>query len=369
MFFSTSNLPEISDSSTERPISVLRVDGGDVIGYGHLMRSIGLATVLREHGFRTVFYSRLIDGSGIETLRRAGETYVTIPPHISEEEEPSWVKRHAGENHGKVSIYIIDGYHLPENHWEQYQEDAIVYTTDVFGGRDYSHVDLIYNGYTHAPDMDYSRCLSHTKLLLGLQWTVVRQDVYPYLPKQNRTHPEFPRKILVNGGGVDEHNVTGRVADALVNLPEHMAPVEAYFITGLKYPFGPELDQKLERLPYATRLTQPENWLEILSSSDLAVIAGGSVIFETAMLGTPGLIFVVEENQKGSALATEKLGVHKVAGWLKDLTDEQILTAYMEIASNREMRESISNRGRELLDGKGAYRVVEEIQKSIETLR
>ncbi|MDP8207663.1 MAG: hypothetical protein P9L92_13435 [Candidatus Electryonea clarkiae] len=346
-------------------IAAIRVDGGDIIGYGHIMRSIGLAEALEDEGFRPLFYTRLVDGAGVETLRRNGINPTVIPPDVSEEEEPDWILKHVKTEFGVPILVAVDGYHFPDDYWLRFQKNTVVLATDVFGGRNYSGVNLLYNGYAHAFQMDYSQCPEDTGLLLGPGWMITRKEVLNRKPDKPSSQPERVKRVLINGGGVDEHDVTGRVASAFANLqPEHI-PDEAFFVTGINYPFSDRLNSRLEKLPFTKRLVQPDNWLDLIASSDLLLISGGQVQYEAAFFGTPYIVLLIEENQRGSAGAMQEMGITSVAGWLKDMSDDQILDAYVNICKDRKKRESFSLKGFQLLDGLGSKRVAEACLREV----
>ncbi len=347
-------------STASQKYVIMRVDGGDVIGYGHIMRSTGLAQALKDAGLEPVFYTRYVDGSGISTLKKNGINPVTIPDEVAEtNDEPGWILSHMNRTMGAPGLTVIDGYHIPDAHRKLYARSTAVMVSDVFGGRDYRDCDLVFNAYADAADLDYSRLSSKTELLLGPEYAILREQVVKRLVGKVYDQPDRIRKVLINGGGVDEHDVTGRVASALAALPEKQFPEEALFVTGTMYPFEERLDQRIKRLPFARRLVQPENWLDLLKDSDLILMAGGSTQYEAAALGTPYICLPVEENQLGFARSMERLGCTEVIGWLNDLTDDQILQAYLRFASDSQLRSSLAQKARSLVDGQGATRVAQ----------
>jgi spore coat polysaccharide biosynthesis predicted glycosyltransferase SpsG len=64
-----------------------------------------------------------------------------------------------------------------------------------------------------------------------------------------------------------------------------------------------------------------------------------------------------------TAIATEldRQGVIINLGWHRDVNIEQISLALQELIGDRAKREIMSNKGRELVDGNGASRVVSEM--------
>lgn len=253
---------------------------------------------------------------------------------------------------------MVDAYHLPAEHWKEFAEVAPVLGSDVFGGRDYTGLSFLYNAYAGAEKLDYSRVNGDCQLLLGSQYALLRKEVLEVFP-DIRNVAERVTTVLVNGGGVDEHDVVGRVAEAFHELSHSFWPEKALFVTGKMYPFGEALDNKLKNLPFAERLVQPNNWVELLRDANLALIAGGSTQYEAAAFGTPYLTFLVEENQRSFAEGMEELGITEVAGWIETMDAIDICQKYEAIVVDSEKRAQFSRNGRNLLDGKGAERVVQ----------
>lgn len=346
------------------PGALIRVDGGDIIGYGHIMRSTGFYTALTDAGFRCTIYTRFVDGAGVAALKENGIKPVVIPADLHENNEPAWCLDHFETNSGLPALTVVDAYHLPEDYWKSFRRKTVILATDVFGGRNYREVDLLFNSYCGWETLDYSSAHNSAIHLMGPEYAQLRPDVVRRINSKEKTINKKVSTILVNGGGVDEHDVTGTIARAFMELEPEIQPQKAYFVTGIKYPFGERLDRILCKLPFAERLLQPTNWLDLLESVDFAMIAGGSTQYEAAAFGTPTLVFLVEENQRVFAEGMEKLGITSVAGWLKSLTFSDINNAYKDIISNQPLREQFSRKGKQLLDGQSGSRVAEAcIQK------
>lgn len=67
-------------SSHEKGRILFRVDSGQVIGAGHIVRSLVLAQELRERGFEVEFASRDHRGHLLEKIRTAGFRLRVLPP-------------------------------------------------------------------------------------------------------------------------------------------------------------------------------------------------------------------------------------------------------------------------------------------------
>ena len=95
--------------------------------------------------------------------------------------------------------------------------------------------------------------------------------------------------------------------------------------------------------------------------ADLAVTAAGSTSWELARVGTPQVAIVLADNQRPVAQGLAAEGLAVSLGWHADLTPESIAGAVGALAGDAGRRGEMSRRGRELIDGRGACRVLAEM--------
>jgi len=343
---------------------LIRVDGGDIIGYGHLMRSKALADGFLEKGYNVHFYSRIIDGSAERILTSTKFTHHQIPADIEETDEAEWV---LSDYYKKYQVHpqlvIVDGYHIQSSDWQIYSAHSKLLVTDAFGGKNYNSADIIYNAYTDVKELNYSTVKSSSSLLAGPLYALIRNEITK--AKCSRPKIESVKAILINGGGVDEHNVAGNVAKGLKHVPVKLWPEKAFFIVGKEYPFSDDLKLNLFDLPFAEILVEPNDWVDILRSVDLAIIAGGSTQYEATYLGTPYVSFIVEENQLGLTRTMSELGITLYVGWLKEKNPAEIGRIYESIVADTNGLNLRAEKGQDLIDGKGVQRVIERCLKLI----
>ena len=79
-------------------------------------------------------------------------------------------------------------------------------------------------------------------------------------------------------------------------------------------------------------------------------------------MGLPTVALVLAENQQGIATGLDEVGVAVNLGWHTEISTAQITNALVGLLENRSLRRQASQRGRELVDGLGAKRVVEPLR-------
>ncbi|MHA2427860.1 MAG: UDP-2,4-diacetamido-2,4,6-trideoxy-beta-L-altropyranose hydrolase, partial [Candidatus Hermodarchaeia archaeon] len=72
-------------------------------------------------------------------------------------------------------------------------------------------------------------------------------------------------------------------------------------------------------------------------------------------------VVIVSENQEKIAEGLAKAGVAINRGWFHDLTEEKLLQDVLVLVGERKIREELSQKGQQLVDGHGAERVLSKM--------
>ena len=99
------------------------------------------------------------------------------------------------------------------------------------------------------------------------------------------------------------------------------------------------------------------NMPDIMAWADLTVSAGGSTCWELAFMGLPAVVIVTAENQKGIASGSNEYGSTINLGWYSDLGFAKISFVLEHVIKSFEKRESMTLKGKELVDGFGREKV------------
>ena len=111
--------------------------------------------------------------------------------------------------------------------------------------------------------------------------------------------------------------------------------------------------------PRLHAIVAPENLPERFAAAAVAVTAGGTTVYELALLRTPMLLVCTAENQRRTCERFGAAGAAHYAGWHADLTPEAFARVLATVAADAELLGRLSARAAELVDGLGAVRVVE----------
>ena len=98
--------------------------------------------------------------------------------------------------------------------------------------------------------------------------------------------------------------------------------------------------------------------------ANCAVSAAGGTCWELLFMGLPAALLTVIDNQRGIASALAAAGAAIDLGWHTDVDSRRIAEELRDLLTAPERLAAMSARGRELVDGEGAARVVMRLEGS-----
>jgi spore coat polysaccharide biosynthesis predicted glycosyltransferase SpsG len=107
----------------------------------------------------------------------------------------------------------------------------------------------------------------------------------------------------------------------------------------------------------------PEQLVDLALDCDLAICSGGQILLELASLGVPAATIATAENQRSNVAGLERAGFSIHLGELGDSPCLDKLKSAMPVLAKAAERRLRSNRGRHLIDGHGATRIVRVLEK------
>jgi len=145
----------------------------------------------------------------------------------------------------------------------------------------------------------YAHLQGNPKLLLGLQYAMVRKEVRE-VAEMNL--PTREGEVFVAMGGADFLGLTAPIVEALAEtgLPIRVA-------VGHANTQREQVQKLADKFGHVTLIEQ-HDYVSSLASAHVAVLAAGSSLWEACAVGTPSIGLVVAENQFASAKAAAKLG-------------------------------------------------------------
>jgi spore coat polysaccharide biosynthesis predicted glycosyltransferase SpsG len=313
--------PGLEDRVSYRTNSgcVFRVAAGPRLGFGHLMRVRALARAL---GVEPTLSIR----GGVSARRAAAAIGRVVRDAAALDGARLLVVDDPGERHGRAWVRRARQRNVPciSIHDEAWAHDA----------------DLVV-----APGLDAPRPETAAAVLYGPDFYLLD----PSIAGLRRTRATGARRVLVAlGGGRHVHRLAQPLADAIgARCPDAMVEIAAGFS-----PRRPELRG-------ARWVTASSGLAPLLSSADVAVVAGGVTLYEACALGVPtvGLAVVPPQRRAIRAFARQRALIDAGLAGADGRAIRAAANGVARLLGDRRLRAATGTAARRLIDGRGAARI------------
>ncbi|WP_114418155.1 UDP-2,4-diacetamido-2,4,6-trideoxy-beta-L-altropyranose hydrolase [Marinospirillum perlucidum] len=319
----------------------IRTDASALIGSGHVMRCLTLARALHQQGASISFICRLHLGNLIEVIQQQGFKVLPLPElkdtsemkgyaewlGCTEEQDASDTISLLNQHEIPADLLVVDHYGLGRTFTQKlkpfFRHRMVI---DDLANRSHDCETLLDQNLLPNFLRRYQGLVNPgCKCLLGPEYALLREEFY-------QTQRELsPERLLVFFGGSDPWHLTLKTVKALQDL-HHNSQISpsADIVIGQNNPDKPALVGAISKLPNAKLHIQTQRMAELMSKAKLMLGGGGTTHWERCILGLPGLIVTVAENQRPT---TEYLAEQGACIWLGDA--DQITTSQLALALSR----------------------------------
>ena len=377
------------------PLLIVRADADSRIGTGHVMRCLALAEAWAADGGAVAFLSCCES----ERLRRriidAGHRLVDVPRVHPDPGDLGQTLRFAQSC--LDSRVVVDGYHFDEDYHRALKAGGLrVMIVDDYAPLMEYHADWILNQNLGAEEIAYP-CAEDVELLLGTKYVLLRGEFTQRLGKassaENRrdSSPTLRmtddvilnaddvilsadnvilseakdlsgKRLLITLGGADPDNMTQRVIEALAHGDRDT--LEVRVVVGGGCAHHDAIERAVNRAGARFRLLRDVTRMsELMAWADVAVTGGGTTCWELAFMGVPMVILILADNQVFVAEGLAREGAAITAGWGRDLDPAQFGATVDMVLDDEAQCRAMAERGRALVDGMGAKRVVAALRR------
>lgn len=357
---------------------IIRADGNAKIGAGHLMRCLTVAESLGKMlGSRQEIIFFCADEQSAEMAASCGFQTKVLGTDFQnmESELPVWAELLQGEElpeggelpheealfgenaiSEKRHVILVDSYYVTDEYLKRLGGYGRVFLMDDMQEHTYP-VDGVIN-YNVFADADSYRLLyegTETVCFVGRAYVPVRQQ---FLNRDYRVS-EVVKNVLITTGGGDRDNIAGAVLKAI-----YCENMEFHVVTGRYNPNLDALKELEETCANVHIYYDVSDMAGLMQKCDIAVTAGGTTIYELAVLGIPFLCFSYAKNQEA---LTEYIGVNGIAGFLgayhrnAEAVLDNLQVLFGQYCAEYDLRKACYEKERELIDGKGAVRLAEQL--------
>jgi UDP-2,4-diacetamido-2,4,6-trideoxy-beta-L-altropyranose hydrolase len=341
---------------------LIRADASPTIGSGHIARCLTLARVLRGQGSHVAFACRKLPGHRLDMLSAEGFETFALPDLYCDEDPQQAIESMLPwqadidaldlllAGHAGFDWIIVDHYGL-DHHWQTAARRWAhrIAAVDDLATRRYS-VDLLLNQNLSGLSENYSPLLPEgCRTLLGPRYAMLREEFNCPAIEIKPT----ARRVLVNFGGFDAAMQTHHAMLALADFNQ----LQVDFVAGAENPAWAQMQALAETRPNWRLHSFVSDFHQRMTEADLFIGAGGGTSWERAAMGLPTICIAVSNNQQANGEVMAAAGAHVFMGAREQVSVEQLRDAIGFVTGNHYLRQSLAERSRQLVDGRGAERV------------
>jgi len=299
----------LTNKLLKQKVVVFRVDTSSKAGMGHLMRCYCLAQAWKKKGAKVSY-------------KKGGKVKNDVKHLIKHclRQKADWV--------------VVDGYCFDDNYQKQIKKAGLnLLVFDDIGKLKHYWADIVLNQNAHATKIMYKNCEKSTKLLLGTEYALIRDEFDKY--RTGAGIRKQVKKIIISFGGSDVQNQSQRLKKLVDNL-------------------------KIENLK--VEVLKGRNIERRLAGADLAITSGGITVWELAYLGVPTLIAETSKVESALARGVKKYQAFGYLGKVKSKSNKWIKSQVKKCMDNFVNRYQMSQNAQKIIDGRGAERIIKEMR-------
>lgn len=302
--------------TTKRKI-FFRADAGPEIGYGHFIRSLALADMLKDD-FDCVFYTQ----APTEYQRKEA---APVCPLVELPAYDTRFELFLNELTGN-EIVVLDNYFYTTDYQRRIKEKGcrLVCIDDM---HDKHYVaDVVVNHAYGCHKEDYS-VEPYTQLCVGLNYALLRKPFLDLNVKPNH----HQKRVLVCYGGLDAHNLTCKTILSLGNIIDNY---QVEVVVGSAFSAKDELAKlakKHTNIHVHTALNA-EEMSALMRESQMAFLPASSVLWEAIFCGCKVIYGYYVDNQMDicrNVGNNSSLGLSYV-GNLREVTSHDLRTVFLK---------------------------------------
>lgn len=332
----------------DRPSLAVFTEASRKIGTGHLMESLNLVKSARKNGMDVeLWVSRSSPGPLLDKIPFSYGIFSDV--------------------HGVVNVLKAKKFDVAVFNLRRINNSALrnlpgtglkTLCIDELGGRTLD-CDAIVNPLIVSKYRRYPASGRKARLYAGADYLAIS----PKFTEANDRRRDFKgviREVSVSMGGADRSGATLNIIDALSGWRKE---VRKNIILGAAFPFFFQL-KKSEKVLGSLNFKiyrNVKNVVPLFLKSDVVFTAGGNTLYELACLGVPAVVLYEDEHERENGLAFQRRGFGICLGKGASVKKERILSELNKF-DDPVVRNRHSIKGRELVDGRGAERILRIIK-------
>lgn len=338
----------------------IRTDMNQTIATGHVMRCLSIADAGRTVGVESVFI--LADNEAVPLLESKGYSYIALNSKWDDLESEIETLQDVIRRE-QIERLLIDTYQVTEKYlraltevtYTIYLDDLNAFTYPVNALICYANYWQKFN-YIDVYEEAWKNGTINVvpKFYLGCKYAPLRQEFMNLPAKQIG---EKIANVLIMSGGADTNHSIAYILSKIKD--ENFACIDV--VCGRFYEKIDELRKEYEEYTNIHIHSNVSNLIDYMKQADLAISAGGSTLYELCAVGTPAISFSYVDNQMDNVRQFEKDGIMECIGDFRDKESLRDVCDMIASLSARTVREELSAKMRQMVDGNGALNIAKAI--------
>lgn len=334
---------------------LIRADGNEKIGSGHIMRTKSIANELKGLGAKVLY--ALADERGKKLINNEFQSVVLSSNYECLDDEINALSSVVKEQ--KIKLILLDSYFVTPKYFKELKKLAKVAYIDDLDAFAYECEALINYGAFFDKNEYKARQNLAKKHFLGSEFAPLRAEFYSTQKSSKNTQK---KQVLLTTGNTDLLGIMPRLLEAFLS-DESLKNLEFLAISGA---FN-EHENKLLALSAKHKnikvLKSPENMAQIMAEADFVLSAGGSTLYELASLAKAVICFSIAANQNNIKSWAEA-GAMLYAGDAKADAHSVVaksLNLLKSLLNDENLAKTLGQKAHFFVDGKGAIRLAKEL--------
>ena len=334
---------------------LIRADGNEKIGSGHIMRTKSIANELKGLGAKVLY--ALADERGKRLINNEFQSVILSSNYECLDDEINTLSSVVKEQ--KIKLILLDSYFVTPKYFKELKKLAKVAYIDDLDAFAYECEALINYGAFFDKNEYKARQNLAKKHFLGSEFAPLRAE---FRSTQKSSKNTQKKQVLLTTGNTDLLGIMPRLLEAFLS-DESLKNLEFLAISGAFNEHENQLLALSTKHKNIKVLKNPENMAQIMSEADFVLSAGGSTLYELASLAKAVICFSIAANQNNIKSWAEA-GAMLYAGDAKADSHSVVarsVNLLKSLLNDENLAKTLGQKAHFFVDGKGAIRLAKEL--------
>ena len=325
---------------------VVLTEGGKEIGFGHITRTLSLATVFYEFGY-DIHFIVYGDKSIVDILKNF--SYTLLDWHVENKKLINILKKH--------SLILLDSMIVSDDKIKIIEslDTPLIYIDDEKRRNILDKGFVIDWTINTEKQNHFQPQKKDVTYFLGSIYTPLRKPFKTALKHQPK---KDINSVFITFGGSDIRDLTPKIIKI---LNQHLPNLIKNVVIGGGFDNTDKIKQLQDKNLNLIYNADAKTMIKYMQSSDIAIASGGQTLYELVCIGLPSLSILVVDNAKDDTMGWDEVGIIKYIGTYADVGLEEKLIKSIEFLSDKQTREQLADKSKKYISGDGATLLVKSI--------